>query len=191
MRAWPDVFKLLPVCWAIIVVLDELGPEPEYDPDGFILLDDVLRSQSFLMIRTGEESGLSAPISFQSVREQALPLARPDRGSNNCVDAVRVTLATAVRFVADLQRREEAAIPESAPASIEQDLNPPFPRAKIGPGNIPNVEEWVDQCMQMADENGIKSIQPTRQALLNVRAAQRGEHTPDRMMPYYWSCRWR
>lgn len=106
MRAWPDEFKLLPVCWAIIVVLDELSPEPEYepvyDPDGFISLDNEIQRQSVLMVRTGDESGLSAPISFESVREQALPLARPDIESNECIDAVRVTLAIAVRFVADL-----------------------------------------------------------------------------------------
>ena len=124
------------------MVLDGLAPIEKYDPDWYIDLDEKLQRQSVVMVRTGNESALSEPISLQSLREQVLPLARPDIDSHDRTDAVRVTLATAVRFVTDLQRREEAAIPESAPIpAVERSLYPHRCSDEIDPAKLPNVTE--------------------------------------------------
>lgn len=70
MSAWADPHKckLLPLCRAIMIVLNELAPDIVLDPGGFISLDDELQRQSDLMVRTGDESGLSEPINLENVR---------------------------------------------------------------------------------------------------------------------------
>jgi hypothetical protein len=54
-----------------------------------------------LLVRTGEEQGLSAPISFDSIRDHASSYGGNDR-------AVKTTLETAVDFVVGLEAREAA-----------------------------------------------------------------------------------
>ena len=191
---WPDPrnFKLLPVCRALIMILDELSPSTGPDPDGFISLDNELQRQSVLMVRTGEESHLSEPISFENVKEEALPLARPDIKSYENTDAVRVVLAIAVRFVVDLQRREELAIPESALSStIDQSLCPLTQHTEEFSARTTNVDEWIDRIMKMADQKGIEDVRPARDAVARVKAVQRGEsHLADLGAPHF-DGRWR
>lgn len=68
------------------------------------------------MVRTGDESGLSAPISFEglgSVNAESIPETNDlCHSSTDNNDAVRVTVTTVVEFIANLQRREENAFPE-------------------------------------------------------------------------------
>lgn len=155
---WPNQFKLLPICRAIIVVLDKLAPRNEPTVDGFLSLDEYLQTQSVLMVRTGEETGLSEAINFQDVKEQVLPLARPDPSPEDGIDVIRVTLATAVRFVVDLQLREEATFSPSAPSTAPDD--------------------WVNDIMETADEKGFDNVYHVREAILEVKAKQRGERLP-------------
>lgn len=89
----------------------ELDSDLSIDPDGSIDLDEVSRKQSVMMVWTGNESGLSAPISFGNIRAQSLPLDRSDTTPSNNTDAVRVSLATAVAFIADLNLRKKTAYP--------------------------------------------------------------------------------
>jgi hypothetical protein len=54
------------------------------------------------------------------LKDEALPRARDEKIGT--IDIIRVSLQTAVRFVANLQLREEAAFPLSAPTGHHQNL---------------------------------------------------------------------
>ena len=192
MNAWPDQFKLLPICRAIIVVLDELV-ESDVN-ERFVYLDLEVQRQNVLMVRTGSEIGLSEPISFDSIRELALPLARPDVETCKDIEAIRVPLATAVQFIVDLERREEVAFPESAPSTaVERALCPLAHHTESYPARITNVDDWVDRVLELADEKGIENVSEAREALLTVQAAQQGKHReyPPDSIPYYFGGNWR
>lgn len=73
-------------------------------------LDEQVQRQHVLMVLSGDENDLSAPISFDAIRSQSLPLGKA--GTPDDVDIIRVPLRTAVRFIADLQRKEEEAFPD-------------------------------------------------------------------------------
>ena len=159
---WPDPrnYKLLPLYRAIIVVLDELMPYRDTKPHQPILLDEEVQRQNVLMIRTGDETGLSAPISFESIRSQSLPLSRADIADH--VDVVRVSLKTAVRFIANLQRKEEDAFPDLKPSTTDR---------SVGPNS---ASEWVDKIMQKAEEEGAKNIYEIERAVKRMQAEQEG-----------------
>ncbi len=110
---WPNSqhYKLLPRCRAIIIIIDQLNLDTGSDSNSVILHEQSQR-QSVLMVRTGDESHLSAPISFESIKADCLPLASTNFSGSD-IDLVRVSLATTVQFIANLQRREEAAFPNS------------------------------------------------------------------------------
>ena len=133
-RPDPRYFKLLPIFEALIVVFDEFKwPDPakpgallvERHSDGFYHYDEVAQRQSVILARTGHENGLSAPISFESLKDKALPLAR--REKMGTIDVIRVPLQVGVRFVAKLLLREEAAFPESAMAGPHISKEPDHP----------------------------------------------------------------
>ena len=189
MDAWPDQYKLLPLCRAIVVVLDELVPTLH---ERFIYLDLEVQRQNVVMVRTGNETGLSSPISFAGIREHALPLARPDLETQNDIDAIRVPLATAVQFIVNLQRREEAACPDSAPSTaVEESLYPSIlHHTESSAAKITNADDWVDRVMELADEVGIDEVWDARQAMSTVQAARRGED-PGWSCPCYFEGRWR
>ena len=189
MDAWPDQFKLLPVCRAIIVVFDELV---RIRADGHLIhLDLEVQRQNVVMARTGNETGLSEPISFESIRELALPLARPDVETNKNIDAIRVPLATAIQFIVNLQRREEAAFPDSGPSTaVEESLCPSTDHTERFAARITNVDDWVDRVMELADEKGIDNVSEAKRAMSTVQAARRGED-PGWSCPYFFEGRWR
>jgi hypothetical protein len=128
-KPWPDprYFKLHSICEALIVVFDEYkSVAAEKHADGFRHYDDVAQNQSIILARTGHENGLSAPISFESLKDKALPLARSeDMGT---IDVIRIPLQVGVHFVANLLLREEAAFPESVVAAphISREADHPF-----------------------------------------------------------------
>jgi hypothetical protein len=128
-KPWPDpkYFKLHSICEALIVVFDEYkSVAAEKHADGFRHYDDVAQNQSIILARTGHENGLSTPISFESLKDKALPLARSeDMGT---IDVIRIPLQVGVHFVANLLLREEAAFPESVVAAphISREADHPF-----------------------------------------------------------------
>lgn len=112
-RPDPRYFKLHPFCEALIAVFDKYNAVTvRRHADGFRHYDDVTQDQSILLARTGHEEKLSAPISFDSLKHEALPLARSE--DIGTIDIIRVPLLVGVRFVPNLLLREEAAFPESA-----------------------------------------------------------------------------
>jgi len=128
---WPDprYFKLHSICEALIVVFDKYNPvATEKHADGFRHYDDVAEKQSILLVRTGHENGLSAPISFESLKDKTLPLGRNE--NMGTIDIVRVPLQVGIQFVASLLQREEAAFPESVMAGPHVSKEPDHPFMK-------------------------------------------------------------
>ena len=56
---------MLPLCRAIVVVLDQFEEDTEEEADGSISVDKASLRQTILMVSTGDDSGLSAPISLR------------------------------------------------------------------------------------------------------------------------------
>ena len=144
------------------------------------------------MVRTRDGSGLSEPISLESVRQPALSLDRPDLNSHDSIEVILVTLATAVRFVADLQRREELAFSESAPNSaVEPDICPLDCRPKMISVNITDVDEWCEKLMEIADYEEVENVREVQKAVLIVKAMHQGQSRPLDFWPSFDNGTWR
>lgn len=103
----PQDYKLLPLCRAILMILDERCP----NPSGRLSLENQVQRQNVLIVRTREKDGLSAPISFDTIRSQSMPTGRSDVDTEESENTIRVSLRTAVKFILDLRQREEMAFP--------------------------------------------------------------------------------
>ena len=148
----PSNYRLLPLYRAIIIVLDELAPPKVASPHQPVFLDEEAQRQTVLMVLTGDGTGLSAPISFESVRPQSHPLLKAEIGDD--VDVIRVSLRTAVTYIADLQRREEEAFPDLRPSAS-------------------NASGWVDKIMHKAEEEGIGNVFEIQCAMKEMKAEQK------------------
>lgn len=82
------------------------------ESDGFIRLRKLAQRQTVLIARMGAEQGLGAPISFESLKSQSLPLDRCDVLTQD-VDVIRVFLAAAVQFIINLEVKENIASPKT------------------------------------------------------------------------------
>jgi hypothetical protein len=188
----PQQYKLLPLCRAIVVLIDQLSPAKSLQPGEFVYVDEYAQEQSVLMIRTGDESYLSAPISFESIREHSLPLDRSDITARDEIDAVRVSLTTAIRFITDLERREDDAYPYARDRSlVDTSLDPYTP---YGVDEIEflatSADEWADKIMQDVEKKGINNVGDAQLAVYKIQAAKNGDF-PHRNPPYFFDGRWR
>ena len=109
-RSYWENFHLLPLSRAIIVLLDEEISPPVFKEDGTVSLDDEVQRRTAVLVPTGFDQGLSGVLNFDSIRSNALPLARDDIREIDNSNVIRVSLKTAVHFIADLQQREERAV---------------------------------------------------------------------------------
>ena len=114
-------FHLLPLCRAIIVLFDKLS-EPMIERNDTILLDDEVRRQSEVLVLTGYDQDLSSAVDFDTIRAESLPLARRDVSATDSANVIRVSLKTAVQFIAELQQREKRAFSSSQRDSAETTL---------------------------------------------------------------------
>lgn len=189
MDVWPNTqnFKLLPLCRAIIVILDELSPDTPVDPDGLIRLDEEMQRVCVLLVLTGDDSGLSTRVTFESLRDQSLPLARTDcTATDDGVDVIRVPLASAVRFVADLERKEQVANPAMGFSKVDGSI---CPSAVFNGPSILSADEWANEIIKQAVEKGKENVYETRHALQSIQAAQRGEDPFGPELPHF-EARW-
>ncbi|KAK4207845.1 hypothetical protein QBC37DRAFT_379660 [Rhypophila decipiens] len=132
--------------------------------------DHSVSSFQVLLIRTGDENHLSAPISFQPIFEagKALPLERPDLSTSTLStdDIVRVRLDDALEFISALIRREEDALPSSVgreAAAVKDEITE-------------LCEEWIERVLKHASvAGGMEHNVYTRQALGRARARLNGE----------------
>ena len=108
-RSHWEKYDLLPLSRAIIVVLDEPCLLPVFDEKMQVSLDDEVQRRTAVLVLTGLDQGLSGALNFDSIRSKALPLARDDISATDS-NVIRVSLKTAVHFIAELQQREERAV---------------------------------------------------------------------------------
>jgi hypothetical protein len=126
--------------------------------------DCQLSRHPVLLVRTGDEAHLSAPISFQSLLDshRALPMGRNDYGSWE--DAIRLRLDHALEFIEDLIRREEEALPHvrQAAEALDTELDE-------------LCEEWIERVLEHATEVGFDNNGFTWQAIRRAHARLNGE----------------
>ena len=174
-------YKLLPLCRAIILILDRQPNYDEDDSDEYLYLDKAIDAFNIVMVLTGEDTTLSETISFDSIEGYALPLALPD--ADRCVDAIHVLMAVAVQFMADLLRKEEVSLPGLKPNAIDPNLNP---GDYISLVPTLNAEEWVDEVLQAADERGIDKVRSVWDTVQRIRATDRGEECSPLIQDWFY-----
>ena len=107
-------YHLRPLCRAIVTLLDRSSLPPQYDKDGLELstvsLDNEVKRYTVLLVLTGDQQGLSEPITFDTINLESLPLKRHDISGIDSVNIIRVSMKIAVHFVAELERREQSAL---------------------------------------------------------------------------------
>lgn len=172
-------YSLLPLYHAIVVLIDQFDRSEKRsvrEPDGFISLRKLAQTQTVLLARTGAEEGLSAPISFDSLRSHSLPLQRCDAMMPN-VDVVRVSIAVAVKFIASLEAREELAFSKSKNEFfLDNRLNPSTPKGFEGNRQVCcNPEAWADAHIVSAEKHGYDNDFETRWSIRRVQASLVGE----------------
>ena len=180
--------QIFSTCRALITILDELPPKPVLVSDRLIPLNQNSQIFNVVLILTGDNSGLSTPVTFDSLRSRSLPLARTDFISNNeVVDAIRVPIALAVSFVAELERKEQATLHGMGSSRVDVSI---CPFAVPNGPCIPSADEWVDEVISRAVDKGKENVYETRVALSRIKAAQRGEEDPYGGLPPYFNARW-
>jgi hypothetical protein len=182
---WPDprCFKLHPICAALLVVFDEYNfVVTEMHEDGFRHYDDVAQEQIILLVRTGHDDGLSALISFDSLKHEALPLARID--DVGAVDNIRVPLQFGVRFVANLLCREEAAISRPDAREVLGESTAPYETDRP-------TRDWAEQQFTCARKRGVIEPFPTaadvRKAMMIHRLK---DYPPEDSAPFPFKLGW-
>ena len=171
-------YALSPLYRALVVIIDHRIDitDHQIDPDGFISLCKVAQDQSVFIMRTGLEEGLSAPISFESLKSQSLPLNRPDATMQG-LDVIRVSLASAVHFIVDLEIRENDADPKSKSKdedTLDKSLDIYPPRGyEFQVSHSP--ETWVDAVMAAAEEHGYGEIIDASYSIRRIEASKIGE----------------
>jgi len=91
---------------------------PDLDFPTIIYLEEHSKKQTVLLVRTGDDSHLTARVNFKALRKGGLclPLERTDILATS-EDVVRVSLTTAVKFITDLQQMEHTTFLEPVTVS--------------------------------------------------------------------------
>ena len=152
-------YHMLPLCRAILVILDEMPPNPR----ARVGLEEEVQRQSVLIVRTTDEAGLSAPIDLGNIRSQSLPLARPDLNTDDkSGNVIRVSLRTAIKFILDLQKREETAFPH-----LRRRKNNRSARA----------DKHATEVLRKVDRKGSSRVPQFNFVMEEIEVADRGEPT--------------
>ncbi|KAL9608996.1 MAG: hypothetical protein Q9167_006205 [Letrouitia subvulpina] len=130
-----------------------------------------------IIARTGKEEQLSAPVSFESLHSKALPLERVDFDGEAKIDVIRVPLSDAVRFVIDLEKREDAVTHEGIAApridrALDGECREVFTSDESFCGD---PYEWADQHIIAAEKHGYQHCEYTAEALRRVQAELKNE----------------
>ena len=164
---------------AIVVTIDcfyEM-PDSQIESDGFVGLRKVAQNQTVLIARTGLEESLSAPISFESLKAQSFPLKRPDAATQG-LDITRVSLASAVHFIFDLEMRENDGYLKSRDEStLEKSLDIcRSPRACEDDSQVRHSPKtWVDAVIAAAEKHGYDDDFDTWRTIRRIDASKIGE----------------
>lgn len=152
-----------PIFRSVIIIVDkQLALRGSRDP---VEQREILFERcSVLLVRTGDEDHLSAPIDFSALSAAGLdlPLGQGEdtlRGSNGRQQVVRVRIRTAVRFIMDLERRERNA---SARLTAMKKV--------LDTETVREADEWASAVLAHAEKNG--GIDQDEDAWPAVRLAQ-------------------
>ena len=162
-------YRIHPLYQALILIVDRyelLHRLHEFKrPDGYIRLQDIAYLQSVIIARTGVEEQLSAPVSFESLYSKALPLERVDFDGKANIDVIRVPLPHAVRFVVDLEKREDAFThKDMAASSIERSLDMKCDKAQMAAFVATGMNGHISTSSR--PKSMVTSTVPTLQRLL-------------------------
>ena len=188
-------YRIHPLYKALILMVDrdELGDHMEEfrRPDRYIRLQDIAHFQSIIIARTGAEEQLSAPISFESLHSKALPLDRIDFDGEPNVDVIRITLPDAVRFVIDLEKREDfAAFGETTMPNIDRSLSETCEKVFPEDGGFCDSQfTWADEHITAAEKHGYERCIHTARSIRRVQAQMKGEVYMD-LSPMWFAPRW-
>lgn len=86
-------------------------------------------------------------------------------------DIVRVSLRTAIRFIADLQRREEEAFPDLRLNATDRSIGSSTDNISFG---LISADEWVDEIMHEAEEKGANSVPQVKCVAERMKTEQEG-----------------
>ncbi|KAM0794150.1 hypothetical protein BDR22DRAFT_895447 [Usnea florida] len=181
-------FHLLPLCRAIIVLLDEPFSWPEDEEDGTISLDKEAQRRTVVLVLTGHDQDLSFALNFDSIRSEALPLARKDVSAADSENMIRVSLKTAVHFIAESQRKQER---ESALLSSEGDSADTALDAK--PESVFTTNKSGDEYVEYVFDNPSKSEKKWRaidSAAWWLAAEKNGEMNFPHREFQHWKAKW-
>lgn len=122
----PCNYSIFPLCRALLVVQDGNVDLPEESLGDQLNLATYVEAQTVLLIRTGDEAELSAPISFESLNVAPWNSSGREPELSN-VDAVRVTLKCAIQFIVKLYNREAKKYPQLyQPEGVDMRYNMPL-----------------------------------------------------------------
>ncbi|KAL8942887.1 MAG: hypothetical protein Q9211_001189 [Gyalolechia sp. 1 TL-2023] len=188
---------LLRLSRAIIVIYDEfLEPEAALEPRVRIFLDKEARRQHVLLVLTGDDHGLSAPISFDTIKSESLPLGQKvmSEALKPC-DIIRVPLIIAIQFVLDLQQREAVANSymtgkaTDGPAKLDND------DASLDAADR-DAAEWADNVIRHATHSIGNEVERDLTmasysiAVEEIQAQERGEERLPRLDDDILDVRW-
>lgn len=136
-----------PIYRSVIIIVDE-QPGMQRSRNPAEQRDILFEKCSVLLVRTGDEDHLSAPIDFSALVTAGLdlPLGRSEAAlvdSNMRQKVIRVRIRTAVRFIMDLERRERNASPRLT--AMKNVLDADTSR---------EADEWASAVFAHAEKNG-------------------------------------
>ncbi|KAK2597560.1 hypothetical protein N8I77_012339 [Diaporthe amygdali] len=128
--------------------------------------DIMFKEFSVLLVRTGNEEHLSEPIDFSSLAGTILPLSRDELSQlEDKQQVIRVRLDTAVRFIMELERREQVRCPRLMAMKNILDEE-----------TFRDADKFAAGALAMAEENGsIDRNFNTWEAVRRARACLDGE----------------
>lgn len=185
-------YSVLPLYHAIIVIIDCLDSfsheECRRESDGLISLRKIAQHQTVLIARTGVEEGLHESISFESLKSHSLPSNRFDVVTKG-IDFVRVSLATAVQFITDLEKAENhRRLVTGEEPPLDTSICPIFyPKEfeTLGEKANRSPEAWADGMIKAAEKYGYDNNSTTWESIRRVQAGLVGEVFRDfRHLPF-------
>ncbi len=193
----PQYHTLLPLYRAIVVIIDRQDWITKANcstmkSDRLVSVRKLTERQTVLIARTGVEEGLSAPISFQSLKWKSLSLDRIDV-NQKYVDVVRVPLTIAVQFIVGLQEREKRANPKMTDKPpLQRGLCPRnlFPKGFDGNQEMHySAEAWANAHIAAAEKYGFDNDFETFRSIRRVQAGLLGENYVE-LEPWPWGGKW-
>lgn len=153
--------------------------------DGTFSLDDEVQRRTAVLVVTDYDQDLSSALNFDTIRSESLPLARHDVSATDSGNVIRVSLKTAVQFIAELQQKEETAFSsskrDSAGTALEAKSDGVF-------AAVNSAHEYVEDVLDNVSKSCSK-WPAIRYALEGMKAKERGEDLPETDFNH-WNANW-